>query len=919
MNNISIAEVTFNRLLDLAPQSTAVMRLYAGFLLEIANDPYRANEFLSDAELLEDEHSKIIAANVDSDAGFGGLINDFDLAAEGISWIRISMEEDRIGTILDTNSEFQKLFGYNRREIIGKEMSFLIPEPIATVHPLMLKRFQVTGVERVANRSRLLLAKHRSGHLFPIKINIRPSGDEVVAVMEGLSTPLAFLLFLGSGFNWRITGLCKISAAVLQTDPAKLNLKSTDGISLKSFMQEPADDFISRFISSKDPAPGVLANSKILGKMQKIDAPFLSANIYVLRFRVLEQVGTGESLESFYSSQERKRESAYPDDYNRMNPTTETSFYSDLDSDDGSESELLGSVEIPPHKLAELRQRLSNPSINKIRASETGEASDRRPKLNATGSNQQQRRHADDLNRDFDLDLGVTGCPFVGPDYNGPNPHLNNGNSAQRNGGDNRSKVNTSMDPRIPLSQGPSHGSMRSIMSNPSGGPHSPEGYNDGMAGRTESEALSPKSAFSGRLLVKHNSAYSANGSFKSLTTSIPGQVMSTPHRNRTDGSYLNEEDEEGEEEGDIYEILGLNPDEAGHGNGNGQPNGLGNARSTNASSSQSSKVPSLRTVAYPTVDPAENTPQAVPNSSIPTTGGAGAMTPRNANDSFTLLPNSNRKIPPLFLSAPEGYGSPNRITSTGAFGEPAKLLTTTGNGAVPLGGYTTTNCEQTNGSNVQNICSNVREETQSSHRKNEFSETLAPIRLPQSTSMLSFTPYNDSYHPSNRSSTHTSNHVPLSHPLSHHQNSDASKANVSNHGSFSQQQSTQMSNPIVHSGAQHPTYNTPARAQSVKSNSSHGSSVASNVLRRGIKSQSVRLETSLRTLKRSIASVFFVIAFTQLGSFIVFYIFSGIFIRDNMSHIVDNGDRALFANQIYNIVQVRYIAFLLLPPLITV
>jgi hypothetical protein len=73
---LSGCRAIFNDLTVLAPQSAPVMREYAGFLLELANDPRKATELLTDAEQIEDERSRALSSQShDVDVSFGACVN----------------------------------------------------------------------------------------------------------------------------------------------------------------------------------------------------------------------------------------------------------------------------------------------------------------------------------------------------------------------------------------------------------------------------------------------------------------------------------------------------------------------------------------------------------------------------------------------------------------------------------------------------------------------------------------------------------------------------------------------------------------------------------------------------------------------------------------------------------------------------
>lgn len=42
------------------------------------------------------------------------------------------------------------MFGYGRRELLGKQIDVVVPEPIATVHQMFLEKYMATGEQQQA-------------------------------------------------------------------------------------------------------------------------------------------------------------------------------------------------------------------------------------------------------------------------------------------------------------------------------------------------------------------------------------------------------------------------------------------------------------------------------------------------------------------------------------------------------------------------------------------------------------------------------------------------------------------------------------------------------------------------------------------------------------------------------------------------
>ena len=90
----------------------------------------------------------------------------------------------------------------SQREFVGREMSIIVPPPIAGVHPRMLQSFLTSGEQHMTGGSKALFAQHRDGFIFPIFANVQPVGDAFLVAAEEVPAPdVAFALFLGEGLT----------------------------------------------------------------------------------------------------------------------------------------------------------------------------------------------------------------------------------------------------------------------------------------------------------------------------------------------------------------------------------------------------------------------------------------------------------------------------------------------------------------------------------------------------------------------------------------------------------------------------------------------------------------------------------------------------------------------------------------------
>ena len=76
------------------------------------------------------------------------------------------------GVIQYTNKGITKVFGYNKTELEGKNVSCLMPAPYSQQHHNFVKAYMDTGKAKILNTTRDLQALHKDGHTFPIKIAV---------------------------------------------------------------------------------------------------------------------------------------------------------------------------------------------------------------------------------------------------------------------------------------------------------------------------------------------------------------------------------------------------------------------------------------------------------------------------------------------------------------------------------------------------------------------------------------------------------------------------------------------------------------------------------------------------------------------------------------------------------------------------
>ncbi|NND43355.1 MAG: PAS domain S-box protein, partial [Silicimonas sp.] len=79
---------------------------------------------------------------------------------------------DGDGRIMSFSPAAERIFGYSERDVLGENLSILMPEPYRSEHDGYLARYRETGEKRIIGVGREVRAKRKSGEVFVAELAV---------------------------------------------------------------------------------------------------------------------------------------------------------------------------------------------------------------------------------------------------------------------------------------------------------------------------------------------------------------------------------------------------------------------------------------------------------------------------------------------------------------------------------------------------------------------------------------------------------------------------------------------------------------------------------------------------------------------------------------------------------------------------
>lgn len=92
---------------------------------------------------------------------------------------------DEKGSMMSFSSAAERLFGYRQAEVVGKNVSMLMPSPDRERHDGYLERYLRTGEKRIIGIGRVVFAARKDGTTFPMELSVGEATGEDQRLFTG--------------------------------------------------------------------------------------------------------------------------------------------------------------------------------------------------------------------------------------------------------------------------------------------------------------------------------------------------------------------------------------------------------------------------------------------------------------------------------------------------------------------------------------------------------------------------------------------------------------------------------------------------------------------------------------------------------------------------------------------------------------
>jgi hypothetical protein len=172
------------------------LRKFATFRSLTTNNRWKGDELLYRADVLEEEiiiRKREIRDQLDRADKFGADVSIEAIMASGdVCVVVFGAEEFNFGIVKEAGKRLKEFIGVVPSEIIGKNISVIIPEPFASAHDGMLRKFIERGKGSFSGKTRTVPAINGKGYLQNMQLTL---ANNQVSRVGGCSSVVVSCLF----------------------------------------------------------------------------------------------------------------------------------------------------------------------------------------------------------------------------------------------------------------------------------------------------------------------------------------------------------------------------------------------------------------------------------------------------------------------------------------------------------------------------------------------------------------------------------------------------------------------------------------------------------------------------------------------------------------------------------------------------
>ena len=194
-NNVEIAAEQFKKLNEMNPNHIKCLLIYGNFLKDIVNDELEGQRILEKADYV-DKSSNVNKQFIDIDRLKYGENSNTCI-------VTVSCNFSTMGNVISANNEITRIFEFSKSEIIGQNITRIIPKFIADIHDSLMKRYIETSEARVVGTERFILPQTKSGYVIPctIMVKVLPNLDDGIKMVGFLKDLDAASITMTSDFD----------------------------------------------------------------------------------------------------------------------------------------------------------------------------------------------------------------------------------------------------------------------------------------------------------------------------------------------------------------------------------------------------------------------------------------------------------------------------------------------------------------------------------------------------------------------------------------------------------------------------------------------------------------------------------------------------------------------------------------------